>query len=257
MIDLHSHILPGLDDGARSFEEAISMAGIAVAEGIHDMVATPHYTGEEMTEAFYSRVLQQRDQLDGLLKEAHIDLKIYIGAEAWISPFLISKGDVHSLCLNGSRYLLVELPMMDMPQYTEAVIYQLQLKGIVPVIAHPERNQAIIRDPNLLGRLIDLGAIAQANTGSILGKFGLAVQKCARILLEHDMIHALGTDAHSDRTRSPRWKECLPILEKWFGCTKAEAILHTVPQTILQDRTLELPPPREYRRRRSLFSWRR
>jgi len=129
----------------------------------------------------------------------------------------MDKKDFSGISINGSRYLLMELPMGDIPNYTEDVIYRLRLRGVVPVIAHPERNIRIQEDPNRYYELVDLGALGQVNTGSICGRFGSRVQKCAHILIEHNLVHVLGTDAHSSGTRSPRMREAIRLISKLFG----------------------------------------
>jgi len=169
MIDFHCHILWDMDDGADSMEQALSMALLAAEEGINTIVATPHCMDERDLKAFARRVQQRCDHLQAMLREEGVDVTIAPGAEVYLDPALLEMGGLESVTLNNTQYILLELPMGEVPRYTEDFLYHLQLKGLVPIIAHPERNLSIIADPNIMFRLVDLGAFAQINTGSITG----------------------------------------------------------------------------------------
>ncbi len=153
------------------------------------------------------------------------------------------------LCINRSKYMLIELPMVDIPQYTEDVIYHLSLKGIVPIIAHPERNIRIMSNPNLLYPYISLGAMAQVNTGSITGFFGRESMKCARILFENNMAHYIATDAHSIRRRAPFMRDARNILAKWMGQEFAKDATETIPNAIINDLYLSPEEPKVYKKK--------
>ena len=243
-----------MDDGPTSIDETLSMLYIAKEEGIETIAATHHYMEEQQTVGEYLSLWEEKyKQVQGLIRAENIDLDVVIGAEVMISPFLVQLEGLKSLCINGSRYLLIELPMMDIPQYTEEVIYSLRLKGIIPIIAHPERNRRIVEDPNLLHPLIEMGALGQVTTGSITGLFGKKVTKCARILLEHNMAHLISTDAHSPRRRSPRFKIAVAQLEKWFGEKHTNDLIKRNPMLVLNDEATELELPLLYRK--SIFSF--
>ena len=145
MIDLHCHIYPKIDDGPVSLDETKAMLSIAKKEGISTIVATHHFYEEEHTvESYLKAVNDARIRTQPIIDELELDICIIGGAEVFISPFIAELKDIEKLCINGSRYLLIELPMAEIPQYTEDVIYSLNLKGIRPIIAHPERNRRII-----------------------------------------------------------------------------------------------------------------
>ncbi|HHU17209.1 MAG TPA: hypothetical protein GXZ70_03145 [Clostridiales bacterium] len=230
------------------------MLKIAVQEGIQVIAATHHFFDDETTIEDYLGLWESRyKQIQSVLEEFKKDIKIVKGAEVMISPFLTQLDGLHRLCINEGRYLLIELPMMDIPQYTEEVIYNLRLKGLVPIIAHPERNRRIMEDPNLLYPFIELGAWSQVTSGSITGLFGDKVKRCAKILLNHNMAHLIGTDAHSSGRRAPRMKEAVHTLKKWTGREKADKIVNELPQAVLNNEFIEMDTPKLYKK--SIFTF--
>ena len=250
MIDLHCHILPEMDDGSKSMEESREMLAIAAAEVIRVIAATQHFIEDQTSiDAYLKRLEDGIKRLQPYADEPDKGIRIVKGAEVYISPEISRLDGVEKLCLAGSRYLLMELPMRDIPQYTEDVIYNLRLKGIQPIIAHPERNHRIQDDPNLFLPLIELGAMGQVNAGSINGFFGDRARKCARILFDHKMAHLVGTDAHSSGRRAPRIREASEKLRKWIGAETADVVLNNTPQAILNNVFLEVDPPIRYRQR--------
>ncbi|MBM7581708.1 protein-tyrosine phosphatase [Caldicoprobacter guelmensis] len=255
MLDLHCHILPEVDDGAGSIGEALAMAAVAVKEGIDAVVATPHCLDPKNVDAFVRGVECQRQQLQNVLDAQQMDLDIFLGAEVFMDPAFLKVGGLERLTINATSYILVELPMGEVPLYAEDFIYRLRLKGFIPIIAHPERNLAIIRDPNVLYRLVDLGCLCQINTGSITGFFGKQVKRCARILLTHGMGHVLGTDAHSDGTRGPYMKKAVEELKSWLDGEQVRRIVGITPYHILQGKMVATEPPRRYKPRMRIFGF--
>lgn len=249
LIDLHCHILPKVDDGPKTLQETKKMLSIAAEEGIATIAATHHFLIDEVSVDSYLMLWNERKKkLQSQLDKFNVDIKIVRGAEVLISPFLPQLQGIEKLCINGSRYLLIELPMLDIPQYTEDVIYNLRLRDIIPIIAHPERNRRIVEDPNSLYPLVELGTLCQINTGSITGLYGKRVKRCARILFDNNMAHLLGTDSHSSRGRSPRVKGAVNKIIKWKGNTIADKIIYKTPKAILNNVFLEISRPVLYRK---------
>jgi protein-tyrosine phosphatase len=241
MYDLHCHILPCMDDGPSSVEETRKMLKIAVQEGIQVIAATHHFFDDETTIEDYLGLWESRyKQIQSVLEGFKKDIQIVKGAEVMISPFLTQLDGLHRLCINEGRYLLIELPMIDLPQFTEEVIHNLQVKGIVPILAHPERNYRIANNPDLLNPLIELGALVQINTGSITGLFGKKIRRCAKTLFKNNMAHLIGTDAHSAVKRPPEMRKSAQILERWVGQQRAETILVENPRAIVNNIILEV-----------------
>lgn len=214
MIDLHSHILPGVDDGSKNMEESINMARQYVENGIDKVIATPHFI-EERDLSIRDRNKLVLEELKSNLKKERIDLKLYLGNEIFVSPDILKYLREEKVStLNGTRYALIETAMFDIPTSMENVIYELCLKGYTPIIAHPERNTKVQESPNILYKFIMSGALTQINLPSLEGRYGEKVEETAKILLTHNMVHFVGTDAHSPRTRSPKVKKSLEILSQ-------------------------------------------
>ena len=254
MIDIHSHILPMVDDGSEDMHMSIEMARMYIENGIKTVIATPHYIdGSIATSLENNRTTLKELRME--LEKEKIDLEVLLGNEAYISLDLvkdIEEGKVSTL--NGTRYILIELPMHDIPLYVEDMIFELLLKGYTPIIAHPERNTKIMEDPNILYNYIDKGALAQLNLPSIEGRYGEEVKATAGILLKHNMIHFLGTDSHTNRGRSPKVKNSLTILETIVSDEDMEYLRHKNAKLLLENKIIDIKTPIKYNPRRQK-SW--
>lgn len=243
MIDLHSHILPFLDDGAKDMEAAIKMLRIAEKDGIRHIIATPHYI-----EGSYGnnseKVKSMCDKVEKEICEAGFDIKLYPGNEVFICPELPQLVDSGEICtLNNSRYILMEFPMGSLPQYTYEVIYQLGLRGYVPVIAHPERNLIISQKPNILCDFILKGALVQVNSSSIKGLYGKKTARLALKLIKHNMVHFISSDAHTCRGRSPKLSSARKIVENDIGAEAAERLFELNGLAVLANDEIDCPAP--------------
>ena len=250
MIDIHSHILPYIDDGSKDMEMSLQMARIYVENGVTKVIATPHYV--DGIKNLSSEEL--RIGLEAFKKElarAGIPLEIYLGNEIYTAPNIIDdilKDNI--IGLNDSRYLLMELPMNDIPLYIEDLIYEMLIKGYIPIIAHPERNTKIINDPNILYRYINMGALAQMNLPSIEGFYGSRVKNTAELLLTHNMIHFVGTDSHSNRGRSPKVENSLKLLRTIVDNEYYEKITAINPQLVLDNISILINSPIELKKKK-------
>lgn len=253
MVDIHCHPFPALDDGPTSLEDTLTMLSIAKDEGIRVIAATHHFDEEQMTVNQYLAVWDEKYKIVKKAAELHnLDINFVKGAEVRISPYLAQLEGLKHLCIHDSRYLLIELPTLDIPTYTEDVIYSLRLKGIIPIIAHPERNLHIVKDPNRLLPLIELGALGQITSGSITGLFGAKIKRCARMLLEHNMVHVVASDAHSPRSRSPRMKQAARQVGKWVGEKESRLLVEHNPQAVLDNVVFDVEGPIPHKK--SIFS---
>lgn len=213
MIDIHSHILPNLDDGSDSMEMSLNIARQYVENGINKVIATPHHISGAKN-ASREEILVAIEELRKELFRAAIPLEVYPGNEVFVSNNIPDDIIDNKICtLNDSKYVLIELPLNNMPLYIEDLIYNLLIKGYIPIIAHPERSIDIIRDPNKVYRFIELGALAQLNILSLEGFYGSKVKHTAEILLKEGLYDFAATDTHSDRHRSPNIKKPLKRLE--------------------------------------------
>lgn len=257
MIDLHCHILPGLDDGARDEWEALAMAEIAVKDGLTTIVATPHLLDQGYRGA-RERIGARVSDFNEKLRLAGIPLHILAGAEVMAAPEVpeyFRSGDLPTLDASG-RYLLIEFPFREFPCYLERVLFELQVAGVTPVLAHPERYSYLRHSPNLLLPYINNGLLAQINAGSLLGYFGEEVRQAAEILVTHGMAHLVATDAHRARgARKPVLSSCRQELTALIGKEGAKRFLEENPAGIIAGETLRAGEPREYRPAKKGF-WR-
>jgi len=203
MIDTHLHILPGVDDGPETIQEALALARALVQESIHAAIVTPHYN-DEFPLRSAAEIQERVHELQQELERYSIPLHLFVGHEALIKPGLIEDIQVGRLAtLNQSRYLLLELWYSTWLPETERVIFELQAYGIVPVIAHPERYRAIQKDPARLTALLRQGALAQLTASSLIGMQGNTARHTAEVLLKKGLIHCIASDAHGLQRRPP------------------------------------------------------
>jgi protein-tyrosine phosphatase len=197
MIDLHCHILPGLDDGSINMEESMKMAQAAVDEGIHTIIATPHHAnGRYKNEAMM--VMQAVMQLNAELNARDIPLEVGCGQEIRLYARLVDDLYEHRLLtLHQSNYLLLELPPDQIPQRIFELLHELQVLNIKAVIAHPERNQEIVQNPDKLVRLIEAGALSQITAHSISGVSGSKIEAVSLELCRLNLVHFVASDAHN------------------------------------------------------------
>jgi protein-tyrosine phosphatase len=233
MIDLHCHILPGLDDGPATIEESLAMAEIAVADGITKIIATPHIQGPEPTAAEISEVTST---LNRALQEKDIGLEIIPAAEvyAMTAPTLLSDRTI-----NKTKYVLIEFPLTHLPAEAGRVIFDLRVNGYRPIIAHPERIPNVIERPELIEALLDDQVYVQITAASPTGRFGPGPKKCARYLLANGLVDFLGSDGHSSEFRKPRLSDGLAAVGKIIGRTEALKLVTDNPAAVLEGREVE------------------
>lgn len=198
MIDIHAHILPGLDDGARSIDEAVEIIKQAEKGGIKIIVATPHFIWGTAYAHSRETINKGIGQIQSRLSQAHIDVTLLPGAELYLDGTQdvnrILKED--PITLNSQNYLLIEFPLHQAPPNTREIISAFLNKGIIPIIAHPERNKDIQDNPDLLFELIEEGAVSQLDGGSLLGHHGRRTKKWAEIFLIHHLVQVIASDVH-------------------------------------------------------------
>lgn len=236
MMDLHSHILPGQDDGAQSLEQSLSMARMAVDSGVSVMAATPHCTEEAdmQTRAVW-------EMLAEALQENGIPLRLCPGMEIFGTPDtarLLREGRL--LTLNDSRYPLIEFSFHTDGSLETRILKSVIRAGYRPVVAHPERYRCIQRDPGLANAWKRMGCLFQINRGSLLGRFGEAARTVAFELVGHGFASAVASDAHSSRIRTPWMRDVAELLSWEFSEEVARLLLREAPGAILNNE--ELPP---------------
>lgn len=214
LVDLHCHILPGIDDGTPSLEDAIKLATTAVADGVGYVLATPHHLDRHYTNhAVTVRKAVQALQAELIRRE--IQLQLFPSQEIHVTGQLMEKlDDVLGMDVAG-KYLLLELPHGMVPNYLSQIVFQLLCRGITPVIAHPERNDQILANPQILADLVKQGALAQVTATSLVGGFGRQVQQMAKELVVCGLVQVVGSDAHASKNRA-------------FAMTHAYQVLATI-----------------------------
>lgn len=200
MIDLYSHILPGLDDGAASEEEALEIARAAVADGIHTMAATPHVRSDYPTSP--TAMEGALAALRTALARAAVPLDLRSGGEIALDRLDdLEPGDLRRFGLGGTRYLLLETPYSGWPLGLAEQLFRVRLSGFVPVLAHPERNSDVIADPGRLAPLVEAGTLLQLTASSLDGRAGRAAAAAARHLVESRLACVVASDAHTPSVR--------------------------------------------------------
>lgn len=236
MIDLHCHILPGMDDGAQSLEESLQMAAMAAGHGVRKIVATPHcITGSAWEVTRNVAMLRQ------LLEEVGIPLQIYPGMEifgTYDTARLLQQKKL--LTLNDSRYPLIEFDFGTDGEEETEILQQVITAGYTPVVAHPERYSCIRALPQIANRWKKMGCLFQVNRGSLLGRYGFSAQEMARELVHRGFAAVVATDAHSAQVRTPRIRDVYALLAEEISPVAAQVLLEINPQRILMDKTL--PP---------------
>ena len=252
MIDLHSHILPELDDGAKDIEETIAMAKIAASQGFTKIIATPHHRKPEY-------IIKKEDILEKIklvnehLQKENIDLEIYPGLEVYIErdiPLKLKNKEL--LSLNNSSYILIELPMKQSVDYIEDVLHEVKVQGYKPIIAHPERYLKVIEDPNYVKSLIKKGCYMQVNALSFTGYFGEECKRTVETLLKHKMIHLISTDAHSSTRRVPKIKNAIEQMKRLCDETYVDEIINNGFK-VFHNENIIMPNPITYVNKKSFM----
>lgn len=201
MIDIHNHILVDVDDGPKNKEEMLKLLKQAKDEGVTEIIATPHHLSPTFNNE--NKIVERKlNEILDLDEVKEMGIKIYPGQEIRISDQIIlqlEKGE--AIGLNHSKYLLIEFPSGGVPHYTNRLFFELQSKGYVPIIAHPERNKEISQNLDVLFDLVNGGALSQLTSASLIGKHGKKLQKISIQMIENNLVHFIASDAHHDTNR--------------------------------------------------------
>ncbi|HVA95699.1 MAG TPA: CpsB/CapC family capsule biosynthesis tyrosine phosphatase [Candidatus Dormibacteraeota bacterium] len=255
MVDIHCHILPGMDDGAETMETSIQMAEMAIADGITHVVGTPHANSQYK---FDPEIIRRRR---GELQAAMGDrLQLATGCD-----FHLSFENLQDLfknppkyTINQKNYLLVEFADFAIPPSMDDTMHQLQLAGLSPIITHPERNALLRAKPERLYRWLHQGCYVQITAMSLSGRFGSAAKQCAEQWLDEDRVHFVASDAHNLTSRPLQLREAFDAVVKRRGEQVAQALFHDNPLAAFEGRGLPYEPehsdphakPMPYRKRK-------
>jgi protein-tyrosine phosphatase len=251
-VDIHCHIVPGIDDGARDWDESLAMAQLAAADGTATIIATPHQLGS------YSRnhgnVIRQRvAELSQRLTNAGVPLNVLPGADIRVDDGLVEQilsGDVLTLGDHG-RHVLLELPH-DLYLPLESLVERLSRHNIVAILSHPERNEGILRRPNVLQTLVEAGCLLQITAGSLCGSFGEACQRLAESLVECGLVHFVASDGHGAKSRRPLLRHAYERVNELIGFEAATALCCGNPSLVAAGQSV---PAGRSKNRHSRRSW--
>lgn len=256
MIDLHTHILPGVDDGAQTLDEALAMAQTAWRDGITTIVATPHRSPWSYCSDRADAERRLAEVCAALLQEG-LETRLLLGSEAFVAPNLVEQvREGLALTINGGRFLLVEWPYDQFPTFSEQVIFDLQVRGIHPIIAHAERYRFVRRDPNSLARLIERGVLVQVTAGSLLGELGPEIQHLSEILVACGLAQVIASDSHGVDRRAPILSQARDRVARLIGEERARAMVESVPRQIVDDEPVTIVPPVPYKPHQFWAFWR-
>ena len=239
MIDLHTHILPGLDHGPSSWDEALNMARIAVGDGIVALAATPHVNFQFRSdgERIRSAAAEFRERLSG----EGIELEILVGGDYHLTPELLDDMDgILTLGENG-RYFLLEFPEMVIPPHSLNILKVFLDRGLTTVITHPERNHHLIRQQKQPREMIEMGCVVQITAGSLTGLFGEEVRRASADFLEHGLGHILASDAHWETERPPVLSEGLEAAAGIVGGEAALSMVRDNPERMIRGEDVVIP----------------
>ena len=231
-IDIHSHILYGIDDGSKSLEESIEIINQAIEVGFTEIVLTPHYIEE-------SKYQTNNKEKESILKTLKSNIKLYLGNEVFVNnnlEELLKKQEISTI--NKSKYLLIEFPMNQKPKDINNILYELRIKGIIPIIAHPERYDYVEKNPNIVKEWIEEGAILQSNYGSIIGIYGSGPQKTIKKLLKKKLIDVLASDVHYPNNKIYQNMETIEKKLKRITKENYEKLVYTNPKLIIENKEI-------------------
>lgn len=243
MIDVHSHIIPKIDDGSQSFEDSYTMFLEASKAGFTDIISTSHYM-EDYYEVDSIKRCAWIVAMNKILKEHNVNLNLYCGNEIYITQNLVKLiKEKKASTLADSKYVLFELPMNNNIVYLNEIIFEIKSSGLIPIIAHPERYTYVQKNPNMLMELVKQGVLFQGNFASIIGKYGNNAKDTIKKLLKANMIHFLGTDCHKSNDVYIKMNDIIQELKKILGDEKLEELTETNPRHIIKNEEFNILEP--------------
>lgn len=241
IVDIHNHILPGLDDGPKSMDEAILLVKNAAANGVTQIIATPHRNS-----TYSNDVTEIKEAVKNLNEEIALEdipVEVFIGQEIHLTNFLDMDKMGELLTLAGSgKYILVELPDDHFPLFTYDVIFQLQLKGYIPIIPHPERNVILRRRKEMLYELVTKGVLVQITASSLIGKQGRTKKNYSIDLIKHNLVHFIASDAHECKHRPFLIETAYKFIDKKFSTNKRNYFIDNARHVLFGTEFKPLPP---------------
>ena len=239
MVDIHHHLLWGVDDGAKDFETSVAMAKASASDGVTHVVCTPHANGHYSYDPAVNE--QKARELQAKLDADRVPLIVGLGCDFHLSydNVVEAKENPAKFSVNGLGYLMVEIPDYGVPPGLTETFYELQLAGLTPILTHPERNPTLQADQSRLAEWMRGGVLVQVTGDSVTGKMGKAAEKMAHMLLQRRWVHFLATDAHGINSRPPRLSEARKLVAKKYGATYAEDLTRKHPMAVFEGKPFE------------------
>lgn len=236
MIDIHNHLIPKFDDGPKSLKESVEMLRQAREQGITDVFATSHfneYIPKELEKEYFAKLKELREEILAL----GIDVNVYSGSEIFYHHYVDSTIKSSKVTTLGGwgQYVLIEFPMFQMPEGVEEVLFRLSVDKYIPIVAHPERYNAVLEKPERAVNFVRYGGLLQVNAGSVLGHFGKLVQKVSLNLLRKRMVHFIASDAHSPQSRTFLLREVYDFLQNELPADYIEELLFSNARNIIDE----------------------
>lgn len=234
MIDIHSHVLPGIDDGSRSWEMTLEMCRMAKEDGTTHIVCTPHANFEyDYNRESHTALLEE-------LKTKFPEMEFSLGCDFHLSYDNVEDAikNPRRYTIGNTRYLLIEFSDFNIPPSTPDILFQLHSAGMVTIITHPERNPVLARKPDLVRQFVEMGALVQVTANSLTGFWGKIPQKTAELLLKNGLVHFIASDAHSLRSRPPLLSAARKAAARIVGERGAECLVVDNPRAVVNDQAL-------------------
>ena len=241
MIDIHCHILPGVDDGPKDWDEALSLVRAAADDGVTGMVSTSHVVDrlDASTERLYRDLF---DELVARVRDAGIPMRLWLAGEIHCQTAFDPASPLATFGANG-KYALVELPMGQIPPDVNDLFFRLEIEGVTPILAHPERNGPLAQSPQKVQDLVRRGVLMQVNAGSLMGRFGRGARQAAETLMDHNLVHFMASDAHNTGSRPPTLSDARDEVVRRWGEERARRLFIDHPLAAAEGRDIEPEEP--------------
>lgn len=241
MIDFHSHILPDTDDGALDILQTIELLNEAKDAGFTDIIATSHYKKD----VYETNVIDRKNKIS-IIEKINNKVKIHIGNEIYITKDIVNLiKDKKASSINGTKYVLFELPFRDNLLIFNSVIDDLKRNKFIPVLAHPERYEIVKNNPKIVEEWVNKGIYMQANYLSILDNYGKTARKTLELLLKHNLIHFLGSDAHRSKNVYPKIEEAIIKIKNIIGEENFYKLSEENPRKVINNEKVDFPKSTE------------
>ncbi|MBD3287373.1 hypothetical protein GF337_01100 [candidate division KSB1 bacterium] len=255
IVDIHTHILPYVDDGAENWDVSLELLQQAESQGVIAMVATPHILNEN-DYRLEENIITKYRELKKRARENNLKIKLYLGCEIYAQPDMTLDHKI-STYNNNQKYFLVEFPMTSIPQFVAQKFFDLILEEKTPIIAHPERNAGFINKPSLAYEFVQRGALMQINALSLLGKHGSKPKDLAYKLISYNLAHFVASDSHDPEKRSVRMAECYEIVASQWGAEKAKMLFYENPAKAIKGISIDREEPIPLHEEQKQSFWKR